>query len=221
MQLRSIPCEGVFQTRNFVSTQTSLWANPPRHIVDDGLDVFYEPEFIDYADSKSLLSKLLEEANWHRPILHFGGAAMPTRRQVAWHADKGYVYQYSGQEHTASDWTPAMLEIRSHVQTYMGRGFNSVLLNLYENGNDYVSFHADDEEDMADDVPIVAVSLGATRDFVFKHENGSRYNLALESGSLVIMQGDTQKVAKHSIPKRAGVSEPRISLTFRQCIRKI
>lgn len=204
-----------------MNTQTSLWSEPRRHILNDGLDVIYEPAFIGHEDGFRLLSDLIEQARWHRPLLQFGGAIMPTRRQVAWHADPGYVYRYSGQEHQSCDWTPAMLEIRERVQTRMGRGFNGVLLNLYENGEDHVSFHADDEGDMADDVPIVAISLGATRDFVFKHENGSRYNLALENGSLVIMQGDTQKVAKHSIPKRKKVSMPRISLTFRQCIRKV
>ena len=151
----------------------------------------------------------------------FAGKTMHTRRQVAWHADHGYVYQYSGQEHAWKEWTPAMLELRALVETRMQRSFNGVLLNLYESGEDHVSFHADDERDMADDVPIVAVSLGAKRDFVFKHENGNRYTLPLDDGSLVVMGGITQKVSKHSIPKRASVTDPRVSLTFRQCIRKI
>lgn len=201
--------------------QTSLWSEPPQRIEDDGLDVVYESNFVPTERRRPLFERLLIEADWHRPAMNFGGKTMYTRRKVAWHADRGYVYQYSGQEHVWKNWTPSMLELRSLVERKMGRGFNGVLLNLYETGEDHVSFHADDERDMDDSVPIVAVSLGAKRDFVFKHENGNRYTLPLDDGSLVIMQGITQKVSKHSIPKRAKIEDPRISLTFRQCIRKV
>ncbi|KAF9526333.1 hypothetical protein CPB83DRAFT_857932 [Crepidotus variabilis] len=40
----------------------------------------------------------------------------------------------------------------------------------------------------------------------------------LGSGSLVIMQGDTQKFWKHEIPKEAKIKGGRISLTFRQLV---
>ncbi|GAA5932000.1 alpha-ketoglutarate-dependent dioxygenase AlkB family protein [Sporobolomyces koalae] len=40
----------------------------------------------------------------------------------------------------------------------------------------------------------------------------------LESGSLVVMQGDTQQKWKHQIPKEAKVKDSRISLTFRQLV---
>ncbi|GLB37902.1 putative 2OG-Fe(II) oxygenase superfamily protein [Lyophyllum shimeji] len=40
----------------------------------------------------------------------------------------------------------------------------------------------------------------------------------LEPGSLVVMQGDTQKFWKHEIPKEFKVKDGRISLTFRQLV---
>lgn len=40
----------------------------------------------------------------------------------------------------------------------------------------------------------------------------------LQPGSLVIMQGDTQKFWKHEIPKEPKVKDGRISLTFRQLV---
>lgn len=192
----------------------------PTRLLDDGLDVEYRPGFLKPKKTQELLHVLKHEADWHRPAMKMYNQVRYTRRLVAWHADEGYVYQYSGQEHVWKDWTPAMAQVRALVEAYMGRSFNGVLLNYYADGSEYISPHADDERDMAPDVPIVAVSLGATRDFVLKHQNGERYVIPLESGSLVVMRGQTQQVAKHSIPKRAKVTGPRISLTFRQCIRK-
>ena len=192
-----------------------------KHIIDEGLNVLYEPDFISPEQAQTFLEALTTEADWHRPEMKMWDKTVVTKRQVAWHADAGLVYEYSGQEHEWKDWTPAMHELRMLVEERMERSYNGVLLNMYTDGSEYVSPHADDERDMEEGVPIVAISLGAVRDFVFKHNNGNRYVLPLEAGSLVVMAGDTQKVSKHSIPKRAKVKDPRISLTFRQCVRRI
>uniref|UniRef100_A0A8H7XMU3 Fe2OG dioxygenase domain-containing protein n=1 Tax=Psilocybe cubensis TaxID=181762 RepID=A0A8H7XMU3_PSICU len=45
-----------------------------------------------------------------------------------------------------------------------------------------------------------------------------RKSWILDSGSLVVMQGDTQRYWKHEIPKEPKVKEGRISLTFRQLV---
>lgn len=74
---------------------------------------------------------------------------------------------------------------------------------------------------MEKNAPIACISLGADRDFILKHkENGNKHIIKLEDGSLVVMRGRAQQVCKHSIPKRAKVINPRISLTFRICTRK-
>lgn len=191
-----------------------------REIVDDGLDVLYVTNFIDAKAAKRLHDDLTTEAAWHRPKMRFANGEVETRRQVAWHADPHYVYSYSGQVHEWRPWSPAMTVIREAVEDYLGMTFNGVLLNWYADGSESVAPHADDERDMEPGIPIAAVSLGATRDFVLKHvENGNRHVLTLENGSLTVMRGRTQEVARHSIPKRAGVSESRISLTFRRSTR--
>lgn len=190
-------------------------------VLDEGIDVIYEPGFIDESLANNLFEDLLKEAAWHRPVMYFQDRKVLTRRQVAWHADYKYVYKYSGQEHEWKDWTPAMLTIRELIENKLNIKFNGVLLNLYNDGTDYISPHSDDEDDLVNGSPIVCVSLGETRDFVLKHKfNGNRHIIPLENGSLVIMQGNTQAVSKHSIPKRKNINKPRISLTFRQAIRQ-
>jgi alkylated DNA repair dioxygenase AlkB len=203
-----------------------------RHILHKGLDVLHEPEFIAPERALELLEALKTEADWHRPAMQMYGKTVHTRRQVAWHADEGYVYKYSGQEHVWRDWTPAMTELRTAVEARMSTQFNGVLLNMYADGTEYVSPHSDDEDDLEDGSPVVCVSLGAERDFVFKMYEAetpdqealrqrTKFTVALGNGDLVVMAGDTQKVATHAIPKRARVTEPRISLTFRKMIRRV
>lgn len=193
----------------------------PRRILDQGIDVLYEPGFLSGVEATAAFENILKGADWHRPKMTFGDRVHETRRQVAWHADKGLTYSYSGQRHRWVGWTPALQKIREKVEDRMGMKFNGVLLNHYADGSEYVSPHADDETDMEDGIPIVAVSLGAARDFVVAHtESKNRHVLSVENGSLLIMAGDTQKVSKHSIPKRASVMKPRISLTFRRAIPK-
>ena len=191
----------------------------PLHIEEDGIDVRYEEGFLSPEEAKSYFTRIYAEADWHRPKMHVYGEARETRRQVAWHADEGLTYFYSGQRHKWRDWTPAMLELRKLLHAKLGIDFNSVLLNYYADGSEYVSEHSDDEGDMEPGCPIVAISLGAVRDFILKHrELKTRHTIPLQPGSLLSMAGDTQKVATHTLPKRAGVTEPRISLTFRRAI---
>jgi len=95
--------------------------------------------------------------------------------------------------------------------------FNSVLANLYRNGRDSNGWHADDEPELGSQPIIASVSLGATRDFQFKHRQLAQhsYTQELSSGSLLVMGGAMQAHWLHQLPKRLRVQDPRINLTFR------
>jgi alkylated DNA repair dioxygenase AlkB len=64
------------------------------------------------------------------------------------------------------------------------------------------------------------VSFGAPRDFVLRHntEHGKKISTTLSAGDVLIMAGSTQQHWQHSIPKRKGVLQPRINLTFRRIV---
>ena len=87
-----------------------------------------------------------------------------------------------------------------------------------------MGYHADDEKELGDRPVIAALSLGATRKFVFKHKTIRHQNkpvkaaLYLKSGQLLVMRGDTQTFWKHSITKTTTVDSGRISLTFRRML---
>ena len=56
-----------------------------------------------------------------------------------------------------------MLMDRLHINT--GLTFNSVLANLYRDGHDHVSWHADDEPALGHQPTIATLSFGDTRTF--------------------------------------------------------
>jgi alkylated DNA repair dioxygenase AlkB len=73
---------------------------------------------------------------------------------------------------------------------------------------------------LGDEPHIVGISFGAERDILFKKDTApselkGTQKINLHNGSLVAMIHPTNKHWKHSIPKRAKVKKPRISLTFR------
>jgi alkylated DNA repair dioxygenase AlkB len=80
-----------------------------------------------------------------------------------------------------------------------------------------MGWHSDDEKELGPNPSIASVSFGATRRFDFKHktEANTKFSIHLESGSLLLMQGDMQHHWLHQIPTQKRIQEPRINLTFR------
>lgn len=190
-------------------------------ILDEGIDLAYDADFLAEEDADRLFKALLTELPWFRGTIRMGHGSVPVPRMTAWHADEGLVYSYSGLLHLWRDWTPSLAEIRDRIEAALGFRFNGVLANLYENERDSVSPHADDEKDLEPKSPIASVTLGTVRDFIVKHQRtGSRHVLPLGHGSLLVMGGDTQKVSQHAIPKSKQPCGPRINLTFRQAVKR-
>ncbi len=82
-----------------------------------------------------------------------------------------------------------------------------------------MGWHSDDEACLEKQGMIASLSLGAERNFVFKHKKtGVKVPMLLEQGSVLRMQGNTQLHWLHALPKTTKVSEPRINLTFRKMV---
>ena len=64
--------------------------------------------------------------------------------------------------------TPAVAEIRAVVEERLGHPVNHVLIQLYRDGNDYISEHSDKTLDIARGSFIANVSLGAERVMVLR-----------------------------------------------------
>ncbi|XP_010542185.1 PREDICTED: DNA oxidative demethylase ALKBH2 isoform X2 [Tarenaya hassleriana] len=140
-------------------------------------------------------------------------------------------------------WTRPTIRVfgRSCLQVHKvlpGSRFNSLLLNRYKGGNDYVGWHADDEKLYGPTPEIASVSFGCEREFLLKKKKleekalddeparkrlkrssgGDVRSFTLKHGSMLVMRGYTQRDWVHSVPKRAKAEGIRINLTFRRVV---
>jgi len=172
-------------------------------------------------EQAALLAQLLEETQWRSDEITLYGKTHRQPRLVAWHGDEGAGYTYSGVRHEPQPWSDSLLRIRERVESLSGYRFNSVLLNYYRDQNDSMGLHADDEPELGDEPIIASFSLGEERTLYFKHRyrrDLKAFNLALPSGSLLIMKGATQRHWKHGMRKLKRPCGPRLNLTFRRIL---
>ncbi|AMM51116.1 2OG-Fe(II) oxygenase [Rufibacter sp. DG15C] len=182
-----------------------------------GAEVYLLPEFIPVEEQLVLWRALEQEVAWRQEEIKLFGKSIPQPRLTAWYGDEGKSYTYSGLTWQPLPWLPILSQLREKLLETTGISFNSVLLNLYRNGQDSMGWHADDEPELGKNPVIASISLGQERSFHFRHrtQTGLKEKLLLSSGSLLLMAGETQHHWQHQVPKSAKPLEPRINLTFR------
>ena len=156
-----------------------------------------------------------------REKIRMWGREIVTKKRIAWYADEGKSYTYSGSTFHPDHWNELLLEIKKYVEQYIKFQFNSVLLNEYPNGKVGMGWHSDNERELGIDPIIASLNFGANRDSIFKHKTDKSFEnikIHLKNGSLFLILGSTQQHWKHSLPKRLKVREPRINLTFRKIL---
>lgn len=170
----------------------------------------------------ALMSVLLRELPWAQRPIRIMGREVLQPRLSAWIGDPGAAYTYSGVLNEPQPWPAALLELRARVSAEAGAPFNSVLCNLYRDGNDSMGFHADAERELGPEPVIASLSLGATRRFQLRHRRNTadRLDLDLADGSLLMMRGTLQQHYRHAVPKQRAVTAPRINLTFRTIVER-
>ena len=175
--------------------------------------------FLTQPDAHSLMERLIGELPWQQPEVIVFGQSHKIPRLQAWQSDPGVVYQYSGKVLEPEPWHPDVLKIKQRVEQVSGKRFNSVLINYYRSGEDKMGWHADNEPELGANPTVAAVSLGARRDIQFKSKQYPKaVNVALGSGSLLIMKAGMQRHFQHQIPARLREAQARISLTFRHVL---
>lgn len=183
-----------------------------------GKTLLYIPEFFTAKESDQYLQHLLHNTRWTGRRLNLFGRTVSMPRLIAWHADPGVEYHYSGGTSPHHPWTPVLTEIKSRIETALAWKFNGVLLNLYRNGTDSMGWHSDDEPELGKEPCIASASFGETRRFELRHRQQNprgKIHLPLQHGSLLTMSGDLQQQWQHHIPKEKQITGPRINLTFR------
>lgn len=182
------------------------------------------------------------EVKW-QSMFHQTG---PVPRLVSCQAticDDGSVPLYrhpSDQTPEVHAWTPTVDRIRKAAEQVAGHRLNHALIQLYRDGNDFISEHSDKTLDITPDSNIVNVSMGAQRTMRIRTKRGAgtgsgntaeartTYRVPLPHNSMVTMSLQTNAEYLHAIPwdrrppcelveAEKAFGGQRISLTFR-CI---
>jgi alkylated DNA repair dioxygenase AlkB len=154
---------------------------------------------------------------WHHDQINMFGKQIFLPRYSAWHGDGDKPYTYSGLTLTPKPWNKGLLYIKNTIDSIAGVKFNSVLMNWYRDGDDYINWHTDAEKELGKNPVIGSVNFGATRRFLIRRidDNKEKVEIPLKNGTLLIMKGELQHFWKHSVPKEKKVKEDRFNLTFR------
>jgi alkylated DNA repair dioxygenase AlkB len=197
-----------------------LFSNDPStNLLPRDGTVNYHGPILNVADTRKYYETLLRDIPWQHDEVVIYGRHITTARKVAWYGDSDFSYTYSGTTKQARVWTPELAALKGIVEKLTGHVFNSCLLNLYEDGSQGMSWHSDDEKSLGKDSAIASVSFGAEREFRLKHKRtDDKVSVLLESGSLLVMKGETQTHWLHCIPKSAKIKTPRVNLTFRTMV---
>jgi alkylated DNA repair dioxygenase AlkB len=183
-------------------------------------NAYYYGKIFNTNESLHYYSLLLDSINWQNDEVVIFGKKIITNRKIAFYAISADLnYKYSKITKNTAVFIPVLLEIKEKIEIITNQTFNSCLLNLYQNGNEGMGWHSDNEKELKENGTIASISFGAERNFSFKHNHSKlRIAIKLENGSLLTMENEIQKFWKHSMPKSTKIMTPRINLTFRTII---
>jgi alkylated DNA repair dioxygenase AlkB len=205
--------------------QLDIFGNPSNHYVEkistglnkieNGEFQFY-PGFFNKSESDFFLMELKNSVLWKQESMNMYGKQIDFPRLTSWYGENDKPYSFSGITLQPNPWTNEMIKIKEKIEPLSSVCFNSVLLNLYRNGNDSISWHTDAEKELGLNPLIASVNFGATRKFQLRHiKTKEKLELELSHGSVLIMQGELQHYWQHQVPKTSKPVNERINLTFR------
>lgn len=189
-----------------------------------GADVRLHAQWLEADAAQALFETLRALLPWEVHRVRLFGREVDSPRLSCWIGDADAAYTYSGVRHAPRPWPAALRPIREQLTRDLSAPFNSVLDNLYRDGNDVIGWHADDEQELGPQPMIAALSLGASRRFLLKPKSAAAgrsdiaqqaMGLDLTPGSLLVMAGDTQRYYRHAVLRTRRAVGERISLTFR------
>jgi alkylated DNA repair dioxygenase AlkB len=162
-------------------------------------------------------AELQWDLEWEQRTIKMYGKTHNIPRLTAYHGDAGKTYTYSGIVCEPSGWTPTLAVLKNIAAIAIGEPFyrfNAVLCNYYQDGDNSIAWHADDEPELTG--PIVSMSFGGTRKFKIRNKHTKEtITYELKDRSVLVMSEEMQKDWEHCIPKQKN-AEGRINLTFRK-----
>ena len=181
-------------------------------------DVMLIDNFFNKEESDYYYQALLAETHWREYEMPMYDKIVTAPRMVSWFENKENI----GADPATPELTEDLKAIRQRIENEINLKFNAVLLNLYRNGNDGVSWHSDKTDNSGPNPIIASVTFGETRMFRLRHKflkDIPQVDIPLHHGSFLLMAGTTNSYWEHQVPKTAKDILPRINLTFRRVNR--
>ena len=97
----------------------------------DNLTLKYIENFFDLDQSKSYMNHLTNIVKWRSEKIKMFGKEIVTKKRIAWYADVGKSYTYSGSTFHPDQWNELLLEIKMYVEHYIKFQFNKLRKKLY------------------------------------------------------------------------------------------
>jgi len=177
-------------------------------------DLLLIDNFFTKEESDTYYNTLLHQTAWHEYEMPMYDKVVTAPRMVSWYGETNRKSRKSN-----LDWPVELLTIKERVENETQMKFNAILLNLYRNGNDSVSWHSDKTTSSNKNMNIASVTFGETRMFRLRHKilkHIPQIEIPLHHGTFLLMAGSTNTYWEHQVPKTARNVLPRINLTFRQ-----
>jgi alkylated DNA repair dioxygenase AlkB len=204
---------------------------------DENSIFYYIPQFLSKNEQINI-KKYLNTMNDFHPCHNY--QKYSSRSQKWYHNEGKYFcpkWKYRYKRWESFEYDDFLKTIQEKVQRTITNlnfdvNFNSCLINKYNDGNDYIHSHRDSPDSFGEYPVIVGLSFGSPRKINFtrttydpnnikslklQKNNYRNFSYTLESGSMFIMAGSSQKYFAHEIPQ-TNTTNIRYSLTFRQYI---
>ena len=94
---------------------------PKKHctsIQASNLKLEYIENVFNVNESKIYMKKLFTDIHWRREKIIMWGKEIVTKRRIAWYADKGKSYSYSGSTFHPSNWNQDLLKKKDVLKVY-------------------------------------------------------------------------------------------------------
>ncbi|MFA5984099.1 MAG: alpha-ketoglutarate-dependent dioxygenase AlkB [Methylococcaceae bacterium] len=182
-------------------------------------ELYKIPQIYQHAEALALFLQLHDNLAWREEQLFLFGKWVKSPRLVCWYGDANASYRYSGIDHQPLAWPELLWGIKMRMEQQCAYQFNSVLGNLYRDGQDAMGWHSDKEPELGAQPLIASLSFGETRLFKLCHKKSKHsVNIELADADLLIMAGSLQQHWRHALPKSKRLKRPRINLTFRKIL---
>tara|TARA_B110000261_G_C13022607_1_gene332758 strand:+ start:217 stop:813 length:597 start_codon:yes stop_codon:yes gene_type:complete len=142
-------------------------------------------------------------------------------RCIGFFSNESIGYYYSGQLAKSQPLSENIKKLLENINSEFNSKFNGILINKYNDGNDYIGRHSDNEKGLDDKIGVLTLSYGAVRKFRIRNKKDNKIviDIPLEPYEIVHMGGNFQKEFTHEIPIEKKVKDCRYSFTFRKHIK--